>query len=128
MKRYQSEQEQIAHMKQYIARFGHGNAKLARQAQSKEKTLKKMIDGGLTEKVSQDKAVDFNFPDCGKLPPPVLMVEDVSFAYPGTDLYLYKNLDFGIDLDMRLALVGPNGVGKSTLLKLLVGEFILIEG
>lgn len=39
----------------YIARFGHGSAKLARQAQSKEKVLKKMVDGGLTEKVSSDK-------------------------------------------------------------------------
>ena len=40
---------------EYIARFGHGSAKLARQAQSKEKTLKKMVEGGLTEKVSTDK-------------------------------------------------------------------------
>lgn len=39
----------------YIARFGHGSAKLARQAQSKEKTLKKMVDAGLTEKVAADK-------------------------------------------------------------------------
>lgn len=35
---------------------------------------------------------------------------------------IYKNLEFGIDLDTRLALVGPNGAGKSTLLKLLYGE------
>lgn len=39
----------------YIARFGHGSAKLARQAQSKEKTLGKMVAGGLTEKVESDK-------------------------------------------------------------------------
>eukprot|EP00055_Hartaetosiga_balthica_P004793 m.13103 g.13103 ORF g.13103 m.13103 type:complete len:593 (-) comp4109_c0_seq1:238-2016(-) len=128
MKRYQQEQEQIAHMKEYIARFGHGNAKLARQAQSKEKVLKKMLDGGLTEEVSQDKAQDFRFPDCGTLPPPVLMVENVTFKYPGTDNYLYKNLDFGLDLDSRLALVGPNGAGKSTLLKLLVGDLLPTEG
>jgi hypothetical protein len=51
-KRYMFEQEQIAHMKEYIARFGHGSAKLARQAQSKEKTLQKMIDAGLTKPVS----------------------------------------------------------------------------
>ena len=46
MKRYQWEQDQIAHMKEYIARFGHGSAKLARQAQSKEKTLSKMVESG----------------------------------------------------------------------------------
>jgi ATP-binding cassette subfamily F protein 2 len=51
MKKYEWEQEQIKHMKDYIARFGHGSAKLARQAQSKEKTLAKMERGGLTEKV-----------------------------------------------------------------------------
>jgi ATP-binding cassette, subfamily F, member 2 len=47
MKQYKWEQEQIASMKEYIARFGHGSAKLARQAQSKEKTLAKMENPGL---------------------------------------------------------------------------------
>lgn len=42
-KQYNWEQDQIAHMKNYIARFGHGSAKLARQAQSKERTSE---DGG----------------------------------------------------------------------------------
>lgn len=36
--------------------------------------------------------------------------------------YIYRDLEFGIDLDTRVALVGPNGAGKSTLLKLLMGE------
>ena len=53
-------------MKDYIARFGHGSAKLARQAQSKEKTLAKMVAGGLTEKVERDKTVSFHFPSCGR--------------------------------------------------------------
>lgn len=47
--------KQMYNPQNYIARFGHGSAKLARQAQSKEKTLKKMVDGGLTEKVAADK-------------------------------------------------------------------------
>ncbi len=74
-KRYQWEQDQIAHMKNYIARFGHGSAKLARQAQSKEKTLAKMVAGGLTERVTSDKNVTFYFYSCGKIPPPVVMVQ-----------------------------------------------------
>ncbi|CAN7997992.1 unnamed protein product [Ixodes pacificus] len=61
MKRYNWEQSQIAHMKNYIARFGHGSAKLARQAQSKEKTLGKMVAAGLTEKVVSDKVTSFSF-------------------------------------------------------------------
>lgn len=59
----------------YIARFGHGSAKLARQAQSKEKTLAKMVAQGLTEKVIDDKILNFYFPSCGKVPPPVIMVQ-----------------------------------------------------
>lgn len=42
--------------------------------------------------------------------------------FPPHQPYIYKNLEFGIDLDTRVALVGPNGAGKSTLLKLLMGE------
>lgn len=40
-----------------------------------------MVAGGLTEKVIQDKVVSFSFPDCGILPPPVIMVQHVSFRY-----------------------------------------------
>jgi len=128
MKQYNWEQEQIAHMKEYIARFGHGSAKLARQAQSKEKTLAKMVAEGLTEKVTGDRSVSFCFYDCGKVPPPVIMVQNVSFRYTEDTPYIYKNLEFGMDLDTRLALVGPNGAGKSTLIKLIYGDLIPSEG
>lgn len=128
MKRYQKEQDEIAHMKNYIARFGHGSAKLARQAQSKEKTLKKMVDNGLTEKVVQDKTISFRFPSCGEIPPPVIMIQNVSFQYKPNTTAIYKNLEFGIDLDTRIALVGPNGAGKSTLLKLIDGQLNPTDG
>ncbi|KAI4322305.1 hypothetical protein L6164_022013 [Bauhinia variegata] len=127
MKQYKWEQEQIASMKEYIARFGHGSAKLARQAQSKEKTLAKMERGGLTEKVIKDKVLVFRFVDVGKLPPPVLQFVEVTFGYTPDNL-IYKNLDFGVDLDSRIALVGPNGAGKSTLLKLMTGDLAPIDG
>jgi len=128
MKQYNWEQDQIAHMKNYIARFGHGSAKLARQAQSKEKTLAKMVSEGLTEKVTSDRSVSFCFYSCGKIPPPVIMVQNVSFRYNESTPFIYKNLEFGMDLDTRLALVGPNGAGKSTLLKLIYGDLIPTEG
>merc|ERR1711972_783089 len=128
LKQYNWEQDQIAHMKNYIARFGHGSAKLARQAQSKEKTLAKMVAGGLTEKVASQHSVSFYFYSCGELPPPVIMIENVSFRYNENTPFIYKNLEFGVDLDTRLALVGPNGAGKSTLLKLIYGDLIPSEG
>lgn len=85
---------------------------------------------GLTEKVISEKVLSFYFPSCGTIPPPVIMVQNVSFRYTDKGPLIYKNLEFGIDLDTRLALVGPNGAGKSTLLKLLYGDvcFMLIDG
>lgn len=126
-KRYKTEQDQINHMKEYVARFGQGNAKMAKQAQSKEKTLEKMMRGGLTDKVHKERALDFRFNDCGKLSPPVLQCTDISFGYPGCEI-LYSGVDFGVDLDSRVALVGPNGAGKSTLLKIMTGELMPVHG
>jgi ATP-binding cassette subfamily F protein 2 len=120
-KQYKWEQEQIKSMKEYVARFGHGTAKNAKQAQSKEKVLEKMVRAGLTAKPEEDKQLNFRFTDPGHLPPPVLAFRDVSFGYPGCDP-LYNNVNFGVDLDSRVALVGPNGAGKTTLIKLMSGE------
>lgn len=55
---------------------------------------------------------DWSFPDAGELPVPVLSVERLSFAYPG-GVELYSNVDFGVDLQTRVALVGPNGAGTN---------------
>ena len=59
------------------------------------------------------------FPECSNLPAPVMMVQGVSFRYNENTPWIYKNLEFGMDLDTRVALVGPNGAGKSTLLKVI---------
>jgi len=127
MKQYRWEQDQIKSMKEYIARFGHGTAKNAKQAQSKEKVLQKMIRAGLTEKPEEEKPLNFKFSDPGHLPPPVLAFHDVSFGYPGC-APLYTNVNFGVDLDSRVALVGPNGAGKTTLVKLMAGELLPTMG
>ena len=127
MKKYKWEQDQIADMKEYIARFGHGSAKLARQAQSKEKTLEKMVRAGLTEKVERDSVVKLKFENVGKLPPPVLQFTEVAFGY-SPNAVLYRNVDLGVDLDSRVAIVGPNGAGKSTLLKLMTGDLDPLDG
>ncbi|CAI4222342.1 unnamed protein product [Auanema sp. JU1783] len=69
---------------------------------------------------AKEYLVKFAFPDPSPLPPPVLGLHDVSFQYG--DNVLFKNVEFGVDMESRIAVVGPNGVGKSTLLKLLVGK------
>ena len=48
-------------------------------------------------------------------------MNDLAFGYPGGP-ELYRNVEFGLDLDSRVALVGPNGAGKSTLVKIINGE------
>lgn len=127
MQKYEWEQDQIAHMKDFIARFGHGTRKMAMQAQSREKVLQKMTDAGLVEKVEFDRRLNMTFPNPSSIPPPVLMLANISFGYPGCAL-LYENVDFGVDLDSRIALVGPNGAGKTTLLKLIAGELVPTSG
>ncbi|CAG8630500.1 1582_t:CDS:2, partial [Paraglomus occultum] len=71
----------------------------------------------------------FKFNDVPKLPPPVLQFDQVSFSYSGLPKdYLYEDLDLAVDMDSRVALVGPNGTGKSTLLKLMMGELQPTKG
>ena len=101
---------------------------MVKQAQSRQKQLDKMYAAGLTPPVSRERSFKFRFPECGKLPPPVIPFQNVSFSYSGkVEDYLYKNLEFGIDCDSRIALVGPNGAGKSTLLKLMEQELTPTE-
>mmetsp|Transcript_7471 Transcript_7471/g.10483 ORF Transcript_7471/g.10483 Transcript_7471/m.10483 type:complete len:596 (-) Transcript_7471:236-2023(-) len=122
MKLYKKQQEEIAHTKAFIASCGT-YSNLIRQGKSRQKVLDKMIEAGLLTPPYSDPIFRFKFPECGKIPPPVISFTDVSFSYSGkSEDYLYTNLRFGIDCDSRIALVGPNGAGKSTLLKLIVGE------
>jgi len=127
MRQYEAEQRDIAEIKDFIARFGHGTVKMVRQAQAREKLLQKKLEAGLTELPEQDPDWDWSFPDAGQLPVPVLSVERLSFAYPG-GVELYSNVDFGVDLQTRVALVGPNGAGKTTLIKLMTGDLIPTKG
>lgn len=71
--------------------------------------------------------VQFSFPETTIVSPPILEVREASFRY-GNGPYLFKNTDFGIDTTSRVCIVGPNGVGKSTLLKMITGEVTVTEG
>ena len=71
--------------------------------------------------------VKFTFPDPPSLSPPIMGLYNVDFGYANQPM-LFKKLDFGVDMDSRIAIVGPNGVGKSTLLKLLCGYLEPLKG
>lgn len=75
----------------------------------------------------RDYIVKFSFPEPPPLQPPILGLHNVYFGYDPKKP-LFKRLDFGIDMESRVAIVGPNGVGKSTFLKLLIGELSPQQG
>ncbi|CAK5272986.1 unnamed protein product [Mycena citricolor] len=128
MKAYHKQQEEIAHIKKFIASAGT-YANLVRQAKSKQKIIDKMEAAGLIEKVEERRALRFNFEDIRKLPPPIIAFDSVAFSYSGKkEDYLYEKLSFGIDMDSRVAILGANGTGKSTLLHLITGALQPCEG
>ncbi len=59
-----------------------------------------------------------------ELSPPLLTLDNVFFRYNERAPWLFKDVSFGIDMDTRAAIVGPNGVGKSTLLNLVMGDLV----
>ncbi|KAF2463926.1 uncharacterized protein BDR25DRAFT_272470 [Lindgomyces ingoldianus] len=127
-KAYEKQQDEIKHIKKFIASAGT-YANLVRQAKSRQKILDKMEADGFIEPVATDRVFTFRFADVEKLPPPVLALDNVTFSYSGSpEDNLYENLDFGVDMDSRTALVGPNGVGKSTLLRIFTGKLSPTSG
>lgn len=81
-KKYEKEQDDIKHIKQFISSCGT-YSNLVKQAKSKQKILDKMYAAGLTPPINVETTFKFTFPDCDKLPPPVLPFIDVSFSYSG---------------------------------------------
>ncbi|XP_049607252.1 ATP-binding cassette sub-family F member 1 isoform X2 [Syngnathus scovelli] len=75
----------------------------------------------------KEYTVKFTFPNPPPLSPPILGLHSVDFSYDGHKP-LFRNVDFGIDMESRICIVGPNGVGKSTLLLLLNGKLNPTKG
>ncbi|EYU25382.1 hypothetical protein ABFS82_03G047600 [Erythranthe guttata] len=117
-KAFEANERTRAHMQTFIDKFRF-NAKRASLVQSRIKALDRL---GHVDEVFNDPEYKFEFPSPDDRPgAPIISFSDASFGYPGGEL-LFKNLNFGIDLDSRVAMVGPNGIGKSTILKLISGE------
>ncbi|GFE64060.1 ABC-F family ATP-binding cassette domain-containing protein [Litoreibacter roseus] len=102
-----------AHLQSFVDRF-KAKASKAKQAQSRVKMLEKME----TITPPEDAArVVFTFPEPEELSPPIINTESVAVGYDGTPVL--EKLNLRIDQDDRIALLGRNGEGKSTLSKLL---------
>ena len=107
---------QRAHLQSFVDRF-KAKASKAKQAQSRVKMLEKMTPITAPEDAAR---VVFTFPEPEELSPPIIATEGVSVGYDGTEILGQLNLR--IDQDDRIALLGRNGEGKSTLSKLLSGR------
>ena len=111
-----------AHLEAFVNRF-KAKASKAKQAQSRVKMLEKME----TIRAPEDAArTVFTFPKPEELSPPIIATEGVSVGYD--DTIVLDKLDLRIDQDDRIALLGRNGEGKSTLSKLLSGRLEKMGG
>jgi ATP-binding cassette subfamily F protein 3 len=105
------------HMQAFVDRF-RAQATKARQAQSRLKALARMTP---IAAVLRDPVVTFQFPEPSPLAPPLIALDEAAVGYePGRPVL--RHLDLRIDPDDRIALLGANGNGKSTLAKLIAGR------
>ena len=111
-----------AHMQSFVDRF-RAKASKARQAQSRIKALERMKP---IAAVVEDGVTGFAFPTPEELSPPIIRLEDVTVGYDGRPVL--SHLDLRIDQDDRIALLGQNGQGKSTLAKLLSDRLAPMSG
>ena len=105
---------QRKHMQAFVDRF-KAKASKARQAQSRMKMIEKL---GPVASVPIDERISFNFPSPDILASPIETLDGVSVGYPDGPLVL-RNLDLRIDMEDRIALLGQNGNGKSTFIRLI---------
>ena len=118
MKQYQMQQAEIARQQAIIARYRAFNReKSIRAAESREKRLEKME---LVEKPVSEQKVRFSFEARRRTGEDVLMVEGLTKGFDGRTLF--KNFSLHLRAGDRVALIGPNGVGKTTLLNILSGK------
>jgi ATP-binding cassette, subfamily F, member 3 len=123
-KLYEKQQEEIAKLQDFIQR-NIARASTTRRAQSRRKQLEKMK---IIEKpIGDEKSASFSFDIERQSGNDVLIAEDVAVGYD-MDKPLIRNIRFRIARGESIALVGPNGIGKSTLLKAIVNKLPLQAG
>jgi ATP-binding cassette, subfamily F, member 3 len=119
---FSRQQREIKHMESFVERF-RAKASKARQAQSRLKALERM------QRIAPahvDSPFEFSFAQPYKLPRPLVALEDQSAGYG--DRLVLEHVKLTLSPGDRIALLGRNGAGKSTYMKLLAGELVALAG
>ena len=122
-KMHEKQQAERAHMQKFVDRF-KAKASKARQAQSRIKAMERM---DLVDAVIADRAVRFVFPNPDKTSSPMISINKADIGYT-EGLPILRQVHDNIDFDDRIALLGANGNGKSTLMKLIAGRLGVMNG
>lgn len=117
-----NQEQKIRDARKFIDRF-RSKATKARQAQSKLKLVRKME---LIKTDRKEKTLSFTFPDVPKSGRDMLSIKGISKSFGKSTLY--KGLELSVLRGERIAIIGPNGCGKTTLLRVIAGELAPDEG
>ncbi len=118
---YERQQREIKHIQSFVDRF-KAKATKAKQAQSRVKTLEKME---LISQAHVDSPFHFEFHAPEKIPNPLISLEDIKLGYTsgaGEETTILDHVHINLQPGSRIGLLGHNGAGKSTFIKLLAGE------
>ena len=113
--------ERISELQEFVRRFSANKSK-AKQATSRMKLIDKLKPEDIKPSSRQYPWIRFEYDEKEKLHRQALEIENLSFAYPGSERKVINDLTLSLNAGDRLAVIGENGVGKTTLLKLLTGE------
>jgi ATPase subunit of ABC transporter with duplicated ATPase domains len=111
--------EQISDLQEFVRRFS-ANASKARQATSRRRQIEKIKIEEIRPSSRQNPYIRFE--QGKKLYRSTVTVEKLAFRYPGADADVFSDLSFAIEAGQRVAVIGPNGIGKTTLMRCLAGE------
>lgn len=141
----ENQEAKKAHLQKYIdlhSQAGENGPKAARQKKSRMKKLEKVgtmnqegkrwkaSDGDDAEEVEEyqeEEKVELTFPDCGGFDGNIVTLDQATFGY-NEDTLLLKKVDLSVNVGSRIALLGRNGCGKSTLIKLITGSLRALGG